>query len=142
MTFARDPLSVRYDQVAERRVVEAFLARERPLRSRWVYAAVPRPKTVRGLLGTLDSGGLTQWERAYQRSLFWNAKRAGIGNTFASGWRLQVQWGPQAGGGRQVALRVLSRAEAARHRVPARDQWTKNAALQSGGVGSVKQRFG
>lgn len=147
--FERDPLSVRYDAMAARLLGQAA---DDP--GRWVYTEVkrpvPGPKTRAWLrahgivLDATDSGGLTSYERAYQRSLYWNAKQQGISVSRTHVGSLQREWGPVTARGRMLGVRI-SQPQAARlavARKPASEQWHRDTGQQSGGIGSPKQRFG
>lgn len=147
--YERDPLSVRYDAMAAR-----FLARAAARPGRWVFEDVkrptPGPRTAAWLrehgimLSGADSGGLAAHERAFQRSLYW-VHNGGGGGARNPGWSLQREWGPvTARGGRLLGIR-LSEVAAARTAVagkPKSEQWWRNEAEQSGGLGSPKARFG
>jgi hypothetical protein len=149
--YERDPLSVRYDAMAGRLLGQAIARR-----GSWVYQEVarpvPGPRTVAWLrshgirLDALDSGGLTSYERAFERAVWWNAKRLGISVTFQQNprWSLQREWGPVSARGRLLGIRLSDpkTARLAVQRKPRSEQWHRNRALQSGGVGSPKQRFG
>lgn len=148
MPYERDPLSVRYDAAAGRLLGRAIAARRA-----WVTTVVaapsPGPRTrewlrARGItLMALDDGGLTAYERAFERSLWWNAKRLGISVSGASAGIMQREWGPVTARGRQIGIRVGSARDGrlAVNRKPRSQQWTRNAELQSGGIGSPKRRF-
>lgn len=147
--YQRDPLSVRYDAMAGRLLGQAIA---RP--GRWVYTEITRPKpgprTITWLrqhginLDRLDSGGLTAYERAYQRALYWNAKQLGISVTRSPSYSLQREWGPVTARGRVLGIRMSDprQARLAVGRKPKAEQWWRNADQQSGGLGSPKQRFG
>lgn len=146
--FERDPLSVRYDAAAGRLIGEAI---SKP--GAWVVRAVARPGDQgragawlarMGIrLDSTDAGGLTAYERAYQRSMYYVLNGGGGGRKNPA-WSLQRQWGAQTNRGRLLAVRV-SRPDVARRAVrrkPRSEQWYRNPDLQSGGQGSPKQRFG
>jgi hypothetical protein len=144
--FERDPLSKRYDATTGRLLGRAY---SQP--GRWVYTTVPRPKPgprtlawLRRLgiqLDPIDSGGLTRYERAYQRSLYYVHNGGGDGARNGV-WSLQRQWGPVTVKGRMLGVRAGAPKDARlavnRNRG---DAWYRNPELQSGGIGSVKQRF-
>ena len=155
MPFVRDPLAERYDATTAQLAGRALAAR-----GRWVYVAVPRLSrrtagaTVmawlaeHGLrLDAVDSGGLTTWERAYQRSLYWTFNGGGTGIRGGTGrnevWSLQREWGPVTPAGRMLGVRVtpVDTARRAAARKPRADQWKRNPALESGGDGSGRERF-
>lgn len=149
MTYQRDPLSVRYDATVGR-----LLGRAIRSPGRWVYDEVARPKPgPRALawlrqhgitLDRLDDGGLTAYERAYQRALYWNAKQLGISVTRSPAYSLQREWGPVTARGRMLGVRLSTpkQARLAVQRKPRGEQWWRNPDQQSGGVGSTKRRYG
>lgn len=109
----------------------------------------PGPKTraylaERGIvLGIVDDGGLTGWQRAFQRSLWW-VHKGGEGSKANPVWSLEAKWAPAPSpGGHEIAIRVHPVAEGKAHasRTPPRERWDRNPAVQSGGDGSPKQRF-
>ena len=150
--YQRDPLSVRYDDMAGKLLGRAISARPS-----WVTMTVARPGPVGPktrewlrshgiLLDVIDDGGLTTYERAFQRSLYWNAKRLGISVTRFDNPRaaLQRDWGAVTPKGRLIAIRITEVALAwkAVNRKPAGEQWSRRGSgQQSGGVGSPKRRF-
>jgi hypothetical protein len=151
--FQPDPLSVRYEALAGTRIGNAMAIRERPIRSRWVHAALPRPASSSArarawlaangvVLDTVDAGGLTTYQRAYQRALWRVAKQLGISAKGAP-WCLQVQWGPDTTAGRMVSIRLVTRAEALRHvrRKPHAQRWDLTAAARSGAAESGQQKY-
>jgi hypothetical protein len=144
--FERDPLSKRYDATTGRLLGRAY---SQP--GRWVYTTVPRPQPgprtrdwLRKLgirLDAVDAGGLTSYERAYQRSLYWVHNGGGNGQRNLV-WSIQRQWGPVTARGRMLGVRA-GQPKDARLAVN-RDRpnaWYRNPDLQSGGIGSTKQRF-
>jgi hypothetical protein len=146
MPFERDPLSVRYDAMAG-----GLLGRGMAQPGRWVYRSLPRPRpgprTRRWLadrditLSAIDEGGLTRYERAFTRALYYvhNGGANGRRNTV---WSLQVRWGPPVPSGRLIGIRMSppGQAQAANQRNP-RGSWVRHERLQSGGMGSTKARF-
>ena len=149
--MTRDPLSRRFDQATAQLVADAITQRPR-----WVYRAVPRPSTrsaasrrwlaQHGIsLDAVDSGGLTAYQRAYQRSLFDQAREAGIGKGAGPDYTLSLQrrWGPETSYGRLLGVRVSSRAAAVRavKRKPRQERYTENLALKSAGRGGPQRRF-
>ena len=146
--YQRDPLSEKYDTQAGQLLGRAIGARRQ-----WVTTVVrmpsPGPKTrewlrARGInLFSMDAGGLTSYERAFERSVWWNAKRLGISRTAASAGIMQREWGPVTARGRQFAIRIGSARDGrlAVNRKSRSEQWTRNTELQSGGIGSPKRRF-
>lgn len=146
VTFGRDPLSEQYDAAAGR-----IVGRARRTPGHWVYVTVPRPPSYTGIgqwlaahgveLAARDGGGLTAWERAYQRAVYWVFN--GGSATPDDAWSLQRAWGPHVAGGRQFGIRV-SRKDVARRavkRMPVTRRYTENPAIRSGGEGSTQQRF-
>jgi len=148
MAAERDPLSKRYDSATGALVGEAMAKQ-----GRWVYRAVPRPSS-RGArsrawlaehgieLDAVDSGGLTRYQRAYQRSLYHSAGELGI-STPGGAWSLQREWGPLTRHGRLIGVRVSGKAAAMRavRRKPVSQQYTRNRALRSGAVNTGQNRF-
>jgi hypothetical protein len=146
VVFQRIPPSEKYD-----RTTGALLGRAYAQPGRWIYTTVPRPRPgpktgqwLRSLgiqLDTVDAGGLTTYERAFERSL-WYVHNDGANGRRNAVWSLQRQWGPVTAKGRMLGIRVGNpkdaRAAVNRRRDTA---WYRNAHLQSGGLGSVKQRF-
>ena len=149
MPYERDPLSVRYDAAAGKLLGKAIAAP-----GRWHYQEVtrprPGPRTAAWLrshgitLDRLDDGGLTSYARAFQRSLYWNAKQLGISVTRSPSLSLQREWGPVTARGRVLGVRLSDprQARLAVGRKPKSEQWWRNREAQSGGMGSPKQRFG
>lgn len=145
--FARDPLSERYDVTAARLLGRAYA---RP--GEWVYTEVVRPRpgprtagwlrSLGILLDITDDGGLTAYERAYQRALYYVHNGGGNGRRNQR-WSLQREWGPSSATGRLLGIRVGNPADARRavNRKP-REAWYRNPELRSGGTGSTLQRFG
>jgi hypothetical protein len=149
MPARRDPLSVRYDAA-----VGALLGDALGRPGRWVYRAVPRPESrsarsrawlaQHGIsLDATDTGGLTTYQRAYQRALYHEAKQLGI-SAPGGAWSLQREWGPETAHGRLIGVRVSTRAAAVRavRRKPRPDRYTENPQIRSGGDGTPQQRFG
>jgi hypothetical protein len=147
MPYARDPLSERYDTQAGR-----LLGRALGRRRDWVYDTVsrprPGPKTLEWLrahgisLSSVDDGGLTEYERAFQRAVFWNAKRLGIHRP-ADAWKVEREWGPVTARGRLFGMRIVLGSEL-RRKLPERrasERWDKSAEARSGGVGSPFRRY-
>lgn len=148
MPAQRDPLSKRYDRATGALVGEALAKR-----GRWVYRAVPRPSTrgaasrawlaERGIeLDAVDSGGLTAYQRSYQRSLYHSAGALGISAPDGN-YSLQREWGPLTRHGRLIGVRVSTKQAARRavRRKPAADRYTENMALRSGAVNTGQNRF-
>lgn len=148
MPARRDPLSVRYDSAVGTLLGEALTRR-----GRWVYRAVPRPSTrtarsrawlaQHGIhLDRIDAGGLTEYQRAYQRALYHAAKQLGI-STPEGEWSLQREWGPDTPHGRLIGVRVSTK-QAARRAVRRKrhaERYTENAQIRSGGDGTPQHRF-
>lgn len=145
MRYERDPMSVRYDPAAGRLLGRAYA---RP--GSWVTTEIkrpdPGPRTREWLreqginLFLTDAGGLTTYERAFQRSLYYS--HHGGGGRVNPVWSLQRQWGNLTPAGRLLQVRVGPAADGRlavrRHRGQA---WVAHPELQSGGIGSPKQRF-
>jgi hypothetical protein len=146
--FERIEPGPKYDATTGR-----FLGRAYAKPGDWVYTTVPRPtpgaRTAAWLashgilLDLVDAGGLTTYERAFERSL-WYVHNGGAGGVRNPVWSLQRQWGPVTPRGRMLGIRVqpVAAGQAAWRRMPRDRKWTANGRLQSGGAGSPKQRFG
>jgi hypothetical protein len=146
MPWARDPLSERYDGAAARLVGQALAAK-----GTWVYANVARPRPGSRIAATLaaaglvfdatDAGGLTAWERAYQRSVYW-VFNGGTGNPNEQ-YSLQREWGPRTRYGRLIGIRASPKPVARRavRRKPPEQRYVQNPALRSGPAGSGQERF-
>jgi hypothetical protein len=140
-------LSTRYDDATG-----ALIARAISRPGTWVYVAVPKPgggaRAARWLrehgirLEATGAGGLTAYERAYQRSLYWVLN--GGGGQRNAAWSVQREWGPVTAAGRMLGVRASRPATARRAlaRKPRSGQYWRNPQLRSGGEGSVQQRFG
>lgn len=147
MPITRDPLSERYDRAAGKLVGRALA---RP--GSWQTVTVPRPRGSSRIMQLMreggleleatDAGGLTAWERAFQRSAYY-VFRGGPGGRGNDRWSMQRRWGPRHAGGRFFAVRVSPRdvGYRAAARKPARDRYTANPDLRSGGQGSGVERF-
>jgi hypothetical protein len=145
--ITRDPLSERYDRAAGKLVGRALA---RP--GSWQTVTVPRPRGSSRIMQLMreggleleatDAGGLTAWERAFQRSAYY-VFRGGPGGRGNDRWSMQRRWGPRHAGGRFFAVRVSPRdvGYRAAARKPARDRYTANPDLRSGGQGSGVERF-
>ena len=144
MPFARDPLSERYDRAAAQLVAQA---RARP--GRWAAVIIPRPRRGSRMAHALrqgglelevtDAGGLTAWERAFQRACYWILHDRGLDDT----WGMQRRFGPRTPDGRGFAVRLTPRdvAYRAAERMRPADRYTANPAIRSGGIGSGQERF-
>lgn len=147
MTYQRDPLSVRYDPQA--RLVLALAIdqhRKRAANLRLVPYVRVRVDNPLRLAGPRDEGGLSAAERAFQRALYHDHRVHKPRRTSRGEWSLKVEWDDAPllpGVHRNVRITVFRPEEAARFasKKPRREQWQHNPALQSGGVGSPKQRF-
>ena len=138
--YARDPLSERYDDIAWPLLLRAIRA-SRTSRGIRVWIASPTAE-----FRHLDEGGYTRHERAFIRSCYWL-----VGPPWPKPTRPQAMWSlkqqivagpvPSMRGtrARQIRLRIWPRSQA---RVAPRGQaWTEDERLQSGGIGSGKERF-
>jgi hypothetical protein len=140
--YQRDPLSIQYDALCARLVSQGIA---NPYSDIVVRVRSPRGDYV-------DGGGLTAHERAFQRSLY----RA-LNSTFGRAqqnpdWSLTRWWlSPSVvgglfgliGGHRERRLFFMITPKAAGRAMARRsgEQWARDPALQSGGIGSPKQRF-
>jgi hypothetical protein len=137
VSFARDPLSVRYDAAAAQVMLRAIRAsRNGQGVQMWIAS-------TRAELRAPDAGGRTAHERAFTRAAYYLVWRAPLNYGRTPDWSLKLTWGDElkpSGQGRMarpVRVRVWPRAQA---RVRG-EKWTANPALQSGGAGSGKTRF-
>ncbi len=139
MPYARDPLSVQYDAAARQAVLRAARA-SRQGRGVRVWVA-----STRRDLKYPDAGGRSAHERAFSRAAYYLIWRVPLNRGASPEWSLKLTWGsdaelqPSSQGrlARPVTLRMWPR-NAARVSGP---RWTDNPALQSGGIGSGKERF-
>jgi hypothetical protein len=98
MTFARDPLSARFDQSAQRFLIRAYADY-----GNWVYTWLPQPtqqqRAEAAAMGIdvyePDESGHepNRWVRAFKRSARWNLGRYGYASELRPGQ-------PRLGGGR------------------------------------------
>jgi hypothetical protein len=138
MAFARDPLSERYDRAAGALVGRAVAAP-----GSWAQVSIDRPRGRSRVLALIreagleleavDAGGLTAWERAFQRAAYYMFRERG----HDASWSMQRRWGPRHAGGRFFAVRVSPRAVGYRaaRRMPASERYTVNPDLRPGGRG-------
>jgi len=137
MGYGRDPLSWHYDGYVRNVMIRAIRA-GRNGRSVRVYIASPRAS-----FRSVDAGGRTRHERAFTRSVFYLMWRTPINAGTVPEWSVEMSWGDevQSSSGnrlaRPVTIRVFPRSQAR----PRGAQWSKDPALQSGGIGSGKTRF-
>ena len=137
MSYGRDPLSWHYDGYVRQVMIRAIRA-SRNGRSVRVYIASPRSS-----FRATDAGGRTTHERAFTRSAYYLMWRVPLNAGTVPEWSLKVTWGDEvrASSGNRLArpavIRVWPRSQAR----PRGQQWSKDPALQSGGIGSSKQRF-
>ena len=139
MPYARDPLSVAYDDAARQAVLRAARA-SRQGRGVRVWVASSRRE-----LRDPDAGGRTVHERAFSRAAYYLIWRVPLNRGSMPEWSMKLTWGPDAelqpsSAGRlarPVTVRMWPRG-AARVSGP---RWTDNPSLQSGGIGSGKERF-
>ena len=137
MPYGRDPLSWHYDGYVRQVMIRAIRA-SRNGRSVRVYIASPRSS-----FRATDAGGRTAHERAFTRSAYYLMWRVPLNAGTVPEWSLKVTWGDEvrASSGNRLArpavIRVWPRSQAR----PRGAQWSKDPALQSGGIGSGKQRF-
>ena len=137
MGYGRDPLSWHYDGYVRNVMIRAIRA-GRNGRSVRVYIASPRAS-----FRSVDAGGRTRHERAFTRSVFYLMWRTPINAGTVPEWSVKMSWGDevQSSSGnrlaRPVTIRVFPRSQAR----PRGAQWSKDPALQSGGIGSGKTRF-
>jgi hypothetical protein len=148
MPYERDPLSVRYDGVTRAAMMRAIRA-SRNAKGVQIWVA-----STRGELRSPDAGGRTAHERAFTRSAYYLVWRAPINAGRIPDWSLKLTWGNdgelQASSegrlARPARLRVFPRrgprgGRDHGHALPKSRQWAGNPDLQSGGIGSGKERF-
>lgn len=137
MAYQRDPLSWHYDGYVRQVMIRAVRA-GRGGRAVRVYIASPR-----AAFRSPDAGGRTAHERAFIRSVYYLMWRTPLSAGVSPEWSVKITPGdelrPSAAGrlARPFTIRVWPRAQAR----PRGERWTRDPALQSGGTGSVKQRF-
>ena len=136
----RDPLSVRYDATARQVMLRAARA-SRGGRGVTVWIASSRAE-----LRHPDAGGRSRHERAFTRAAYYLIFRVPLNRGEPPEWSLKLTWGkdadlrPSSQGrmARPVTARLYPRSQA-RVRGP---RWRDDPSLQSGGLGSGKERFG
>ena len=139
MPYERDPLSVRYDAAAFQALMRAGKASKSNRGVRVWIASSSRE------LRSRDAGGRTAHERAFSRAAYYRVWRVPLNAGQVPEWSLKLSWGDDSdlrasSGGRMarpVTVRLWPRAKA---RVRG-ERWTDNPSLQSGGIGSGKERF-
>jgi len=146
MTYQRDPLSVQYDVQAADLITRGIARYRRKQRNRSVpgFTTVYVPNPVGDLWRDDSPDRLSRHERAFQRALYHDPRIHKPRKTTGGPWSLQVRWGPvPLAGTRKLELQLHRDTSGRRHAdgLPKRERWAANAALQSGGVGSPKQRF-
>lgn len=139
MPYQRDPLSVRYDAAARQAVLRAARASRSNSGVRvWIASSASERRNP-------DAGGRTAHERAFSRSAYYLVFRAPINRKEVPQWSLKLTWGndsdlrasSEGRMARPVTLRLFPRWQAK----PRGPRWTDNPELQSGGIGSGKERF-
>jgi hypothetical protein len=137
VSYGRDPLSWHYDGYVRQVMIRAIRAGRNNTGVR-VYIASSRAE-----FRSPDKGGRTRHERAFTRSVYYLMWRAPINTGTVPEWSVKLTWGDQlrpSSGGREarpVTIRVWPRSQAR----PRGEKWTSDPALQSGGIGSGKERF-
>jgi hypothetical protein len=137
VSFGRDPLSWHYDGYVRQVMIRAIRA-SRNGRSVRVYIASPRSS-----FRSVDAGGRTAHERAFTRSAYYLMWRSPIRDGDVPQWSLKMTWGDEvrASSGNRLARPVVIRVWPRSQARPRGQQWSKDPALQSGGIGSGKERF-
>jgi len=109
----------------------------------WTTVYVPNP--VGDLWRDDSPDKLSRHERAFQRALFHDERIHKPRKSSGGPWSLQRRWGPvPLAGTRKLEIQLRRDTSGKRHvdtNVPRGEQWQRNVALQSGGIGSPKQRF-
>ena len=137
MPYGRDPLSWHYDGYVRQVMIRAARA-SRAGHGVRVYIASPRAQFRRP-----DAGGRTRHERAFMRSCYYLMWRVPINAGIIPDWSLKMTWGDQLRPSdqgrlaRPVTIRLWPRSQA---RVRGA-RWSRDPALQSGGIGSGRERF-
>ena len=137
MPYGRDPLSWHYDGYVRQVMIRAIRAGRNNTGVR-VYVASSRAE-----FRSPDRGGRTRHERAFTRSVYYLMWRSPINAGAVPEWSVKLTWGDQlrpSSGGREarpVTIRVWPRSQGR----PRGEKWTRDPALQSGGIGSGKERF-
>jgi hypothetical protein len=135
MPYYRDPLSTAYDGYVRQVMIRAARASRNGQGVR-VWIASPRRS------GT-DAGGRTSHERAFTRSAYYLIWRTPINTHTIPEWSLKLTWSGEqrASSGGRVAraatVRLFPRSKARVRGV----SWVKHPELQSGGIGSGRERF-
>jgi len=147
MVYLRDPLSVQYDPQA-RLVIRLAIEQhtKRAKNQRLVPYVRVRVDNPIGESLVRDEGGLSRAERAFQRALYHDQRIHKPRKNSPGEWSMKVDWDPAPplpGLHRNVRITLYRDTEGRRHvdRKRKRDRWTGNVTLQSGGIGSPKQRF-
>lgn len=148
--YSRDPLAVAFGPLAERTI-------GRLLADAWMTHSFQVTTPARD--DYEDDGGLSPYERAIQRALYYALNSTGAEGPLGGrssqnpSWSLMRGWGPvrydrrlaffRGDRHRTLWLTIVPKdeAQAAAFRRPPDVLWVTNAGLQSGGDGSVKQRF-
>jgi len=139
VAYARDPLSVRYDAAARAALIRAIAAGKNR-RGVLVWIASSRQE-----LRHPDAGGRSAHERAFTRACYYQVFRVPLNMGEVPDWSLKLTWGDQgslkpSGPGRlarPVRLRVWRRSQSKVRGA----RWTDDPRLQSGGIGSGRERF-
>jgi len=146
--YQRDPLSAAYDQLA---AALAAWGQAHPWAGRTVLVRSPGGDLV-------DGGGLSRHERAFQRSVYRALNSTGITGPHGGAamqnpdWSLMRRWGEPSfarvflvwrwGERQRPFWFMVTPKSAGRQAAPGRGElWVSDPSLQSGGQGSVKQRF-
>jgi hypothetical protein len=134
MAYARDPLSVLYDDDAQVVLDRLYGVPMRGGAARTIaYIASP-------FLSGADAGGLTAQERAFQRAVYWQLKRRRPSRSIRTDWSDDNV--PGLGRPVTITMFTLSAARAwSEKHASSRPRWADDPSLQSGGVGSGKERF-
>lgn len=131
--YARDPLSVLYDSDAQVILDRLYGVPMRGGAARTI-AYVASPPLAGG------DGELTRQERAFQRAVYWNLKRRRPHRSIRTDWA--DEYVPRLGRPVTVTMFTLSAARTwSEKHARTRPRWADDPALQSGGVGSGKERF-
>lgn len=141
MTFQRDPLSVQFDEQARAAITRAITAATRKKRNAavrgWFEVLVPNPP---GVVPVREDrpGRLSPYERAFQRSLYYDGRVHQLTARKKPGarWSLKCDWAPVPvlpGQHRRLRITLFTDTSGARHveKGPARESFAENPDLRS-----------
>lgn len=148
MVYQRDPLSVELDPAARDLIDRAIVRYRRKQKNSkltgWTHGEIANH--VSDLFRDDSPDRLSKSERALQRALYHDHRIHKPRKSSGGPWSLQIAWDPPPllpGMPRRFRMQVHRDTSGRRHAddLPKRESWTKNPALQSGGIGSGRERF-